>query len=429
MRKNIVTVLAIVTTGLLLAFGGISVKKQMEENSGLLKDQKKQLAELKERLAEIDEMKLPEWQKAVNRSFGGLGAQVTECEAQVKDARERLKVASGKLDTRVGSLEVSNGAVKEDIEDIQRRPWPDIQEVLHLEQTLSELMTADKQTLLLKREQGEVMSLGYEGSARGFLRILDAAGNLVALIGGDELGGFLKLNGVDRRVAVIGPSVPGGGGRLELFNTADRAVVELGSDGSRSGILTLRSATGNPIIELASENGFQDRPRLSFFNEAGVVLQVGPGLKNGFICIDDPTVGDYAEGFASRVGKIRPGSVVAALFGFREGIDLSQEAYDSRVLGVVSGAGGLKPAVMIEGEGANRTPVALAGQVYVRVDLEGGNIYTGDLLVSSSTAGVAMKGSLERIGPGMVIGKALESFQRSKTAHSEGLVRMLVMNR
>jgi hypothetical protein len=78
-------------------------------------------------------------------------------------------------------------------------------------------------------------------------------------------------------------------------------------------------------------------------------------------------------------------------------------------------------------DGSADLPVAIAGQVYVRVCGESGNIEVGDLLVSSSRPGVAMRGADSSRLVGTVVGKALENWQGPES--SEGLVRMLVMSR
>jgi hypothetical protein len=65
------------------------------------------------------------------------------------------------------------------------------------------------------------------------------------------------------------------------------------------------------------------------------------------------------------------------------------------------------------------------GQVYVRANSENGPIQPGDLLVASSTPGVAMRSSDDARALGAVIGKAMERLK----GKNEGLVRMLVMPR
>lgn len=94
--------------------------------------------------------------------------------------------------------------------------------------------------------------------------------------------------------------------------------------------------------------------------------------------------------------------------------------YDSKVLGVVS----TNPAIIIEGEEVilgnyNETakkPIALKGRVPVKVDCSN-PISRGDLLVSSSRKGYAMKLDLEseitwKQAVGTTIGKALEDCSR-----------------
>jgi hypothetical protein len=54
--------------------------------------------------------------------------------------------------------------------------------------------------------------------------------------------------------------------------------------------------------------------------------------------------------------------------------------------------------------------------------LEGGEIKRGDLLVTSSTPGVAMKADIEKVKPGQVIGKALENYG----GNSIGKIKVLV---
>jgi hypothetical protein len=76
-------------------------------------------------------------------------------------------------------------------------------------------------------------------------------------------------------------------------------------------------------------------------------------------------------------------------------------------------------------DGTTDLPVALTGQVFVRVSDEAGSIAVGDLLVASSTPGVAMRATDRLRAIGAVIGKALEP----RDGEGEGLVRMLVMVR
>jgi hypothetical protein len=98
-------------------------------------------------------------------------------------------------------------------------------------------------------------------------------------------------------------------------------------------------------------------------------------------------------------------------------------------VGVISGAGGLRSGAVVGGreDGSNDLPLAVSGQVYVRVCLEGGSIEPGDLLVASSAPGVSMRAADPDQAAGAVVGKALEAFGPGQG--KEGLVRMMVMLR
>jgi hypothetical protein len=102
----------------------------------------------------------------------------------------------------------------------------------------------------------------------------------------------------------------------------------------------------------------------------------------------------------------------------------SQTAYDPRVAGVISGAGGRKPAITLDKQApgrARRLPLALSGKVYCKVDAKFDPIQVGDLLVTSPTRAHAMKASDRARAFGAVIGKALEGLERG-----QGLIPILV---
>jgi len=88
------------------------------------------------------------------------------------------------------------------------------------------------------------------------------------------------------------------------------------------------------------------------------------------------------------------------------------EAYDSRVAGVVSGAGEYKPGLVLDCRGGEmRRPLALVGKVFCKVDARIASIATGDLLTTSATQGHAMKATDRERAFGAVIGKALAPLQ------------------
>ena len=55
-------------------------------------------------------------------------------------------------------------------------------------------------------------------------------------------------------------------------------------------------------------------------------------------------------------------------------------------------------------------PMGVIGVIPTKVCLEGGAIKRGDLIVTSSQTGIAMKADLDKVRPGQVIGKALQEY-------------------
>jgi hypothetical protein len=105
-------------------------------------------------------------------------------------------------------------------------------------------------------------------------------------------------------------------------------------------------------------------------------------------------------------------------------LTLSTTAYDRRVAGIISGAGGVKPGMVMSQEGTladGKHPVALSGRVYCWVDASQGAIEPGDLLTTSSTPGHAMKVADAAKAQGAIIGKAMTGLKQGK-----GLVLVLV---
>ncbi len=120
----------------------------------------------------------------------------------------------------------------------------------------------------------------------------------------------------------------------------------------------------------------------------------------------------------------KPGLVVS-IDPERQGeLTVSKKAYDRRVAGIISGAGGLKPGMLMGQEGSKAdgsNPVALTGRVYCWADASSGPIEPGDLLTTSDTPGHAMKVLDYMKAQGAIIGKAMTGLKEGK-----GLILVLV---
>ena len=100
-------------------------------------------------------------------------------------------------------------------------------------------------------------------------------------------------------------------------------------------------------------------------------------------------------------------------------------AYDTAVAGVLSGANGLQPGMVMQAEGqphaAGEHPLAMTGRVWCLADASHGAIQRGDRLTTSPTVGHAMKALDPARADGAVIGKAM-----SELESGTGLVLVLV---
>jgi hypothetical protein len=212
------------------------------------------------------------------------------------------------------------------------------------------------------------------------------------------------------------------GGGMGVFGTS--GINERG-DVTDSGGVGVRGAGGGAAngvegfsdtghaIHGASGNGLA-----GFFD--GKVEITGDLIVHGDVCL--PRGADFAESFAVAGEAIDPGTVV--VISDEDTVRASTDPYDPRVAGVVSGAGPLKPGVILSENRRDdgRRPLALAGRTWCKVDAAYGAIAVGDLLTSSATPGHAMKAADPSRAPGAVIGKALRAWHSGT-----GLIPILVV--
>lgn len=132
---------------------------------------------------------------------------------------------------------------------------------------------------------------------------------------------------------------------------------------------------------------------------------------------------DIAEPFPVADGEVEPGCVMVIDETHPGQLARSSEAYDKRVAGIISGAGGVQPGLELHQEGvlSEGRKVALTGRVYVNADATGGSIKPGDLLTTSTTPGCAMKATDPIRAQGAILGKAMSRLENGK-----GLVLVLV---
>jgi len=151
------------------------------------------------------------------------------------------------------------------------------------------------------------------------------------------------------------------------------------------------------------------------------------GTGKGFFNGGTQTGGaDFAEsvGVRGEHSQYEPGDVLVIDRAAGRRLMLSRRAYSTRVAGIYS----TKPGVLATTHSidesdalAEEIPLAIVGIVPCKVTAENGSIAPGDLLVTSSMTGYAMKGTNRTRMLGAVVGKALEPLREGK-----GVIQVLV---
>jgi hypothetical protein len=138
-----------------------------------------------------------------------------------------------------------------------------------------------------------------------------------------------------------------------------------------------------------------------------------------------PFGADFAESVAVKGGteNYTPGDLLVIDASGERRLSLSQTPYSTLVAGIYSTRPGVVASThrLDEALPKNEVPLAVVGIVPCKVTAENGPVVAGNLLVTSSTPGYAMKGTdLSRM-LGAVVGKALEPLQ-----NGTGVIQVLV---
>ena len=242
-----------------------------------------------------------------------------------------------------------------------------------------------------------------------------------AVVGRNDSSGY-GVRGFNTKdgIGVLGQAgISGGtgiGGRFENVNAANPTPV-LQAAGNGTGVTLLVSNSNAGAVDLAvfQKGGVGNVARIDetgkgFFN--GGTQNSGADLAEAFDVIGNTT--DY-----------EPGDVMVISTEKDRTIEKSAGAYSTLVVGVYA----TKPGVVLTEEGVDsnlegKVPMGVIGVIPTKVCLEGGAIKRGDLLVTSSIPGVAMKADIDKVKPGQVIGKALQNFDETVVGKIKVLVNV-----
>jgi hypothetical protein len=189
---------------------------------------------------------------------------------------------------------------------------------------------------------------------------------------------------------------------------------------------TLRALSGamGTVLDIEALNPSFTGALAAFSNLNGRVARIdytGKGFFNG----GTQTGGaDVAEAFetAEPVSAYEPGDVLVIATTRNRTVERSTVAHSTRVAGVYA----TKPGVLlterdIEADQGDTVPMGVIGVIPTKVSGESGAIQRGDLLVTSSTPGHAMRAGAQPAA-GTIIGKALEPFDGAGTGRINVLV-------
>ena len=149
----------------------------------------------------------------------------------------------------------------------------------------------------------------------------------------------------------------------------------------------------------------------------------GRGFFNGGTQASGADVAETFDVEGAR-SEYEPGDVLIISQSSDRTVEKSQSPYSTLVAGVYA----TKPGLLLTEKNAEEdqldamVPMGVIGVIPTKVCIEGGAIRRGDLLVTSSITGAAMKADPDKVKVGQVIGKALEDYN----ANGVGKIKVLV---
>jgi len=265
---------------------------------------------------------------------------------------------------------------------------------------------------------GGYAGLFYASNASGngpaVLALTEGNGNgITANAGGNGDGIEASCDGPGNAVSGFVPNFgTGKAGRFANFNSANgQPVVHVTTNGTGNTLLlNHQGPSGNiSVYQSASVN-------VARINKAGRGFFNGGTQNSG---------ADVAEAFdvEGSTSEYEPGDILIISTDSDRTVEKSSKPYSTLVAGVYA----TKPGVLLTEENidsdlAGKVPMGVIGVIPTKVCLEGGKIKRGDLLVTSSKTGTAMKANPKKVKIGQVIGKALQDYDQN----SIGKIKVLV---
>jgi hypothetical protein len=242
-----------------------------------------------------------------------------------------------------------------------------------------------------------ILGIGNDAAGTGLLGINNS--------GGEAILGFTIS---DYASAIVGRN-DGTYAAIRGFNTSDNGIGVLAVANTNG------AANGTALVaEIEGANAGNTAIFKANNTNVARIDNTGKGFFNGGTQMGGADIAEYFD-VEGDLSEYQPGDVLIISQNSDRKVEKSSKAYSTLVAGVYA----TKPGVLLTEKNAEQNavelmvPMGVIGVLPTKVCLEGGVIMRGDLLVTSSTSGVAMKADLNKVKVGQVLGKALQSFSEN----------------
>ena len=252
-----------------------------------------------------------------------------------------------------------------------------------------------------------------EGGGNAVTAMATSGSGLFGVANAFSSAGIFGINNAGGE-AVVGMAFSDVAGGVVGTNTMGYAGVHAVNTNGTYGVGLLaetQGTSGNPAVFVA--NG----------SNVARIDNAGKGFFNGGTQVGGADVAEFFDIEGNR-NNYEPGDVLDISQNSDRKVEKSSQPYSSLVAGVYA----TRPGLMLTEKNAEQNnlsemvPMGVIGVIPTKVCLEGGPIRRGDLIVTSSIPGVAMKADPDKVKPGQVLGKALQGY----TGNGVGKINVLV---
>jgi hypothetical protein len=273
----------------------------------------------------------------------------------------------------------------------------------------------DNNTGIAVLNQSDARRFALNTQANGGWQMFDGGGGTWNL-GLRQLGGKVGLGSAPLAKFEVSETGTNEAGFFTISNAASPQEALVGQTNGTGPALRGNSTNAAGLAVLASVSAAAANLFIGRVGVANVFRVDGAG--EVFAAVYNTGGADFAEAVDAVAGvdAYEPGDVMVIAEGQDRSVDRASEPYARTVIGIYSTKPGIlaSPYPVDDPRRAGKLPLAMIGIVPCKVSAENGAIARGDLLVTSSTPGHAMRGTDLTRMTGAIVGKALEPLANGK---------------